>query len=122
VRDEHDGEVLLGQAPYEIEHLAGLRDTEGRCRLVQEEHLSFPHDGAGDGDRLALAAGELGNRLADGADRRHRQRLQRLGRSLLHLRFPQPVDGVVILAAEEHVLDDVEVVAEGEILVDDLDP
>ena len=29
---------------------------------------------------------------------------------------------VVLLAAEEHVLDDVEVVAEREVLVDDLDP
>ena len=50
------------------------------------------------------------------------ERLQRLGRPLLHRRLVQPEDRVVHLAAEVHVLDDVEVVAEREILVDDLDP
>ena len=51
-----------------------------------------------------------------------RERLQRLGRALLHHRLLEPLERVVRLAAEEHVLDDVEVVAEREILVDDLDP
>ena len=40
----------------------------------------------------------------------------------LHRRLLQPLEPVVLLAAEVHVLDDVEVVAEREILVDDLDP
>ena len=48
--------------------------------------------------------------------------LHRLGRLRLHLGLLQPADDVVRLAAEVHVLDDVEVVAEREILVDDLDP
>ena len=47
---------------------------------------------------------------------------ERLGRPLLHRRLVEPEERVVLLAAEEHVLDDVEVVAEREILVDDLDP
>ena len=50
------------------------------------------------------------------------RRLQRLGRLRLHRRLLQPLEPVVRLAAEVHVLDDVEVVAEREILVDDLDP
>ena len=53
--------------------------------------------------------------------RRDRQRLERLGRVLLHRRLGENL-GPVDLAAEVHVLDDVEVVAEREILVDDLDP
>ena len=39
----------------------------------------------------------------------------------LHDRLLQPLEPVVLLAAEVHVLDDVEVVAEREVLVDDLD-
>ena len=55
----------------------------------------------------------------DGGDR---ERAQRLGRPLLHDRLLEPVEPVAHLAAEVHVLDDVEVVAQCEILVDDLDP
>ena len=55
-------------------------------------------------------------------DRRHAQAAKRLGGALLHRRLAQPADEVVLLAPEVHVLDDVEVVAEREILVDDLDP
>ena len=62
-----------------------------------------------------------GDRLADRVDRRDGERLQRLGRLLLHDRLLQPLEPVVLLAAEIHVLHDVEVVAEREILVDDLD-
>ena len=48
--------------------------------------------------------------------------LERLGRALLHGGLLEPEQPVTDLAAEEHVLDDVEVVAEREILVHDLDP
>ena len=50
------------------------------------------------------------------------RRLHRLGRPRLHLGLLEPLEDVVRLAAEVHVLDDVEVVAQREILVDDLDP
>jgi len=39
----------------------------------------------------------------------------------LHGRLPQPLKPVVLLASQVHVLDDVEVVAERQILVGDLD-
>ena len=55
-------------------------------------------------------------------DRRDREALQHVRRSGLHHRFPEPEEEVAHLAAEVHVLDDVEVVAEREILVHDLDP
>ena len=55
-------------------------------------------------------------------NRRHREAFHRLGRLGLHHGLLEPLEHVVGLAAEVHVLDDVEVVAEREILVDDLDP
>ena len=42
--------------------------------------------------------------------------------ALLHRRLLEPEEDVPDLAAEVHVLDDVEVVAEREVLVHDLDP
>ena len=51
-----------------------------------------------------------------------RRLCERLARLRLHRRLLQALEAVVRLAAEVHVLDDVEVVAEREILVDDLDP
>ena len=91
----------------------------GSSRMTSFE---FHCTALGDRDRLPLAARERRDRLPDRADRRDRERLQRLRRLLLHDRLLQPVEAVVRLAAEVHVLDDVEVVAEREILVDDLDP
>ncbi len=111
----------MAQAAHELEHLLGLRDAEGRGRLVENHKLRVPHHGAGDGDGLALATGKRRDRLADRLDGRDRERLERLGRVLLHRRLGQDLRATD-LTAEIHVLDDVEVVAEREILVDDLDP
>ena len=122
VRDQDDGEPLLGEARHELEHLLGLRDPERGGRLVEDHEPGVPHHGAGHGDRLALAARERRHRLPDRLDRRHGEALHRLGRPLLHLRLLEPVEPVARLTAEVHVLDDIEVVAESEILVDDLDP
>ena len=119
---EDDREPLLGEPRDELEHLLGLRDAERGRRLVEDDEPRVPHHGAGDRDRLALAAGERRDRLADRADRRDGEALHRLGRPLLHLGLLEPLEDVVRLAAEVHVLDDVEVVAQREILVDDLDP
>ena len=122
VRDEDDREPLVGQPLDELEHLLRLRDAERRSRLVEDHEAGVPHHRAGDGDRLPLAARERRHRLADRPDRRDREALHRLGRLGLHHRLLEPLEHVVGLAAEVHVLDDVEVVAEREILVDDLDP
>ena len=95
------------------------RAAVGSSRMTS---AGVPHHGAGDRDRLALSAGERRDRLADGANRRDCEALHRLGRAPLHLGLLEPLEDVVGLAAEVHVLDDVEVVAQREILVDDLDP
>ena len=50
-----------------------------------------PHHRAGDRDRLPLAARQGRDRLADRADRRHREALHRLGRLRLHHRLLEPV-------------------------------
>ena len=109
------------EALDEVEHLARLRDAERRGRLVEDDELGVPHDRLGDGHRLPLAAGQAGDRLADGADRRDRQVGERLGRTPLHVDLVEPAEPVELLAPEEHVLDDVQVVREREVLVDDLD-
>ena len=122
VRDQDDREALLAEPLDEREHLLGLRDAERRGRLVEDDELRVPHHRPGDRDRLALPTRERGHLLADRPDRRDAQRLQRLGGALLHHRLLKHLDEVVRLAPEIHVLDDVEVVAEREVLVDDLDP
>ena len=106
----------------EIEHLPRLGDAERGRRLVEDHDAGVPEHRARDRDRLALAARERRDELAGRADRRDRERLQRLAPC-----WPPSTGSlrrwkhVVHLAPEVHVLDDVEVVAEREVLVDDLD-
>src|SRR4051812_18543675 len=64
VRDQDDAQALVGEAADEGEHLTRLRDTEGRRRLVEKDHLAVPQHGFRDGDRLALPARQTGDRLA----------------------------------------------------------
>ena len=47
---------LLAEALDQVEHHRGLRDAERRGRLVHDHELRVPHHGAGDRDRLPLAA------------------------------------------------------------------
>jgi hypothetical protein len=56
VRDEHDGQALVGEALDELEHLARLRDAERGGGLVENDDLGVPLHGLGDGDRLPLTA------------------------------------------------------------------
>ena len=99
-----------------------LGDAERGRRLVEDDDAGVPHHRASDRDRLTLAARQARDRLTDRADRRHAKALQRLGRPGLHRRLLEAPETVVDLAAEVHVLHDVEVVAQREVLVDDLDP
>ena len=46
--------------PHQLQpHVDPERRVEVGERLVEEEYLGLPHDGAADGDALALAAREL---------------------------------------------------------------
>ena len=73
VRDEDDAEAVVGEPPDEVEDLLGLGDAERGGRLVEDDELAVPQHGAGDRDRLPLAAGQAGDLLA--------HRLQRCGRT-----------------------------------------
>ena len=99
----------------------GLGDAERGGRLVEDHELGVPHHGLGDRHGLALAAGEAGDGLAHGAQRGDGEALQRLARLGLHRGLVELAHPVDQLAAEVHVLDDVQVVAQREVLVDDLD-
>ena len=60
VRDEHVGEFALAlQVAQQIDHLRLEQHVERRGRLVQHDKAGFQHQGAGDGDALALATGKL---------------------------------------------------------------
>ena len=61
---------------HELEHLLGLGDAERGGRLVEDHEAAVPHHGAADRDRLALAAREARDLLADRADGRHAKALQ----------------------------------------------
>src|SRR5580692_62718 len=78
VRDDDHRDVLALQPFDQVEHDPGLGHAEGRGRLVQDHQLGLAHHGPGDRDRLPLAAGQRADRLADRADRHHRQVGQRL--------------------------------------------
>ena len=120
VGDHHHGQTAVAEAAHQVEHHPGLHHAERRGGLVEEDHLGVPHHRLGDRDRLALATRERRHRLADGAHRGHPQAAQGLRRRPLHgilveQTAPEP------LPAQEHVLDDVEVVGQGEVLVHGLD-
>src|SRR5581483_3724134 len=121
VRDQDDAEPLLGEAAHEREHLLRLRDAERRRGLVEDHEARVPHHRTRDRNRLPLAARECRDPLADRADRRHAEAPERRARLRLPRRLAQALE-TLRLPAQVHVLDDVEVVREREILVDDLDP
>ena len=59
VRDEYIGErEFLLQAREQVERLGADRYVQRRHRLVEHQDLRPQHERAGDGDALALAAGE----------------------------------------------------------------
>ena len=103
VGDHDDGEPMVGQAPHKLENLLRLRDAERRGRLVEDDELRVPHDRFRDRDRLALAAGERGDGLADGAQRGDAEARQGLGRRPLHIVLVEQA-AAKPLAPEEHVL------------------
>src|ERR1019366_8350480 len=98
-----------------------LRDAQRRGGLVHDDQLGIEHHGLGHGDRLALAAGQRADRLPDGPNRGHPKVRERLLRGQLHADL---VEQAVPphLVTEHHVLHDIQIVAQGEVLVDGRDP
>ena len=64
VRDVDERDAHLALHPLQLElHLLAELEVQRAERLVQQQHVRFVHDGPGQRDALALAAGQLG-RLA----------------------------------------------------------
>ena len=68
VGDEDDAEPAVPRLRDVAQHDARLLDAQRRGRLVQDQDLGPEVDRAGDGHRLALAAGERADRLVGVAD------------------------------------------------------
>ena len=115
--------ALLAKALDELEDLVRLGDAEGGRRLVEEHDLVVPQHGPGDRHGLALAAGQAGDQDPDARDL-DREAPQDLDGLLLHRDLVEPAQRAARtrLATEVEVADDVEVVAQREVLVDGRDP
>ena len=61
---DHCGAVVAGQAGEDVEHRLGVLRVQVAGRLVGQDHARAVGQGAGDGDALALAAGQLVGPLA----------------------------------------------------------
>src|SRR5712692_2063416 len=120
VRYDHDREATVTEALDQVEHLPRLIYSQSGGGLVHDHELGVPHHRLRDGDRLALPSGQGRYGLADGPDGRDAQAGESLGCPALHLVLVER-PAAEELPAQEHVLDDVEVVAQGEVLVDGLD-
>ena len=83
-RDAEPGLDLVEQ----FQHLRLHRDIQRRDRLVRDQHVGIERQGAGDGDALALAAGELVRIARDGIGRQIDQfeQIARLRQRLFTLR------------------------------------
>src|SRR5215831_1532180 len=81
VADHDHGHARFAQGPHDLQHRAHELGIERAGRLVEQHDARLERDGAGDGDALLLAAGELARRVAgavgepDPVERRHSERL-----------------------------------------------
>lgn len=56
--DERGSKLALKRSKFDLEFLTQLK-VEGPERFIEQEHAGLIDDGSGEGDALALAAGEL---------------------------------------------------------------
>src|SRR4029077_10295535 len=125
VADDDDAEPALAQPPDQVEDLSGLGHPQRRGRLVEQNHLGVAKEGTRYSDLLALTARERPD-LAAQAGNGHRDAGEQLAGAVLHPRLVElarslPDTGRDHLLAEEEIGDDVEVVAQREVLVDGRD-
>ena len=105
-------------------HFALFGYAKRCCRLVHDHQAGIPVDGAGDRHGLALAAGHLADRPAqiwnlDVQTVEHRLRLRNMWRPI-HL-LEDAEHPPRWLAAEEDIDGGVQILAQGQVLVDRLD-
>src|SRR5215471_4953583 len=116
VGDDHHRQPAIPEPFDQVQHLPGLHHPEGGGGLVKQHQLGVPHHRLGHRDRLPLTSRERGHRLPDRAHRGHPQGGQGLARLYLHRVLVEQA-AAQSFPAEEHVLDDVQVVGQRQILV-----
>ena len=94
--DEGDAQLLLQALELDL-HLTAQLEVERAERLIEQQQLRLEREGAGDGDALALAAGELAG---------HAPRVLAHLHELKHLAHAL-VDGAFIHAAQAQAVGDV---------------
>ena len=62
---EKSGVVFFGEAEKEVDDFAAGAGVEVAGGFIGEEHAGAVYQGAGDGDALLFAAGELGGQVMD---------------------------------------------------------
>src|SRR4051794_9137871 len=87
VADQQDRQAVPRRLADEAADLLLLLDAERRRGLVEQEHRAAPDDGARDGDRLALAAGQGSARRAHRVD---------ANRKALELLLAAPAHGAAV--------------------------
>ncbi len=107
--------AALAQPLHQVEDLGGLLDAEGGGGLVEDDELGLAQHGAGDRHGLALTAGERGDGDTDTGDP-DGQGGQELAGAALHLHLVEDAEALE-LPAEEEVADDIDVVAQRQVLV-----
>src|SRR6516162_4683128 len=121
VGDHHHRQPAVPEPFDQVQHLPGLYHPEGGGGLVKQHQLGVPHYRLGHRHRLPLTSRERAHRLPDRAHRGHPQGAQGLARLQFHRVLVEEA-AAQSFPAEEHVLDDVQVVGQRQILVDGLDP
>src|SRR5215208_2062305 len=116
---DHGYAPLFFEALDEVQDQSPLLGAHRRKRLVEEQHLRVRVDRARDGYGLALPAREPGH-LGVYGRYVHAHVFEVLGGLLFHLAVVQKWS-YGHLAVQEHVVEDRELVDEGEVLVDGLD-
>ena len=122
VADQHHRDAVVAQPADQVQHLGHLAHADRRGRLVHQHDLAVRQARARDRHRLALAARHAAHEVA--RPRLGLQLGEQLAGALEHgavVEHAQRAEAAHQLAAEEHVLRRGEVVAQREILVDDLD-
>ena len=77
MRGQHDGDALVAQLAHELPHGVARLRVHPRARLVEEHDLRAADDGRGEGQALALAAGQAPHGRA--RERREPESLGELG-------------------------------------------
>ena len=120
VADQEDADALVAQALDEGADLRGFMGAQRRRRLVHDEDADVEMDGAGDGDRLALAARHLAHRPFDIGEIRV-EAGERLGGLFGHPLLVEKAERGPQFAAEKEVRRRIEVIGQRQRLVDRLD-